>query len=133
MKPFRLTIIAPDKTFFDGETTQIIVRTTEGDVGVLASHSNFVANLPSGPIKVKQEDGSFRIAAISNGMLSVNQGEVSVLATAIEWADEIDLERAKHSEEDARNRLKKSQSSMDIDKATLKLKRALNRIGVAQK
>ena len=38
MKSFTLKIITPEKVFFDGETDQIIVRTTEGDIGVLAGH-----------------------------------------------------------------------------------------------
>lgn len=133
MKPFRLSIVAPDKTFFDGETTQIIVRTTEGDVGILAGHANYVANLPSGPLKVKQEDGTYRLAALSTGMISVIKDEVTVLATAIEWADEIDIDRAKRAEEVARKRIEASQSAQEMDRATLKLKRALNRIGVASK
>lgn len=133
MKPFRLSIVAPDKTFFDGETTQIIVRTTEGDVGILAGHENYVANLPSGPLKIKQEDNTNRLAAIAGGMISVTKDEVTVLATAIEWADEIDVDRAKRAEEIARKRLETSQSSAEMDRATLKLKRALNRIGIASK
>ena len=131
MTPFRLKIVAPDKTFFDGETEQIIVKTTEGNVGILANHTKYVANLPAGPLKVKQEDGSFKSAAISSGIISVADNAVSILATTIEWADEIDIERAKKAEEVARERIKNDDSSKDIDRATLKLKRALNRINVA--
>lgn len=61
MKSFTLKIITPEKVFFDGETDQIIVRTTEGDIGVLAGHESYVADLPAGPFKVKI-DGSFKIA-----------------------------------------------------------------------
>lgn len=35
MKSFTLKIITPEKVFFDGETDQIIVRTTEGDIEYL--------------------------------------------------------------------------------------------------
>ena len=38
MKSFKLKIITPEKVFFDEETEQIIVRTTEGDIGILAGH-----------------------------------------------------------------------------------------------
>ena len=38
MTPFKLQIITPEKTFFDGETEQIIARTTVGDVGILNGH-----------------------------------------------------------------------------------------------
>ncbi len=127
---FALRIITPEKVFFDGETTQIIVRTTEGDIGVLANHTRLVASLPSGPLKIRQDDGSWRTAAVSTGLLKVGENKVSILANAVEWADEIDLAWAKRSEEDARRRLAEEQDRHALDMAELKLKRALNRISV---
>ena len=129
---FSLSVVTPEKVFFDGETSQIIVRTTEGDIGILANHTSLVADLPSGPLKVRQEDGGWRTAAISTGLLKVGGNKVSILANAVEWADEIDVEWAKRSEEDARRRLKEMQhDKLEMDRAELKLQRALNRISVS--
>ena len=129
---FSLSVVTPEKVFFDGETSQIIVRTTEGDIGILAHHTSLVADLPSGPLKVRQEDGSWRTAAISTGLLKVGGNKVSILANAVEWADEIDVEWAKRSEEDARRRLKEMQNDkLELDRAELKLQRALNRLSVS--
>lgn len=130
MASFSLKVTTPEKIFFDGETTQIIVRTTEGDIGILANHTSLVADLPSGPLKIRQEDGSWKIAAISTGLLKVGGNKVSILANAVEWADEIDLDWAKRSEEDARRRLAEKTSRYELDRAELKLQRALNRISV---
>lgn len=127
---FSLSVVTPEKVFFDGETSQIIVRTTVGDIGILANHTSLVADLPSGPLKVMQKDGSWRVAAISTGLLKVGGNKVSILANAVEWADEIDLNWAKRSEEDARRRLKEQEDKHQLDLAELKLKRALNRISV---
>lgn len=128
--PFKLNVVTPEKVFFDGDTTQIIVRTTEGDIGVLAGHTSLVASLPSGPLKIRQDDGTWRIAAISSGLLKVGGNKVSILANAVEWADEIDIEWAKRSEEDARKRLQQKDNQHDFELAELKLQRALNRISV---
>ncbi len=128
---FSLSVVTPEKVFFDGETTQIIVRTTDGDIGILANHTSLVADLPSGPLKVRQENGSWRTAAISTGLLKVGGNKVSILANAVEWADEIDVEWAKRSEEDARRRLQEKQDKHELDLAELKLMRALNRISVS--
>lgn len=131
MKPFTLKIITPEKVFFNGETEQIIARTTEGDVGILAGHENYVADLPAGPFKVRS-DGKFKTAAISGGVLKVSKENVTILAMAAEWADEIDLDWAKRSQEDAMKRLKESKSDYEQRLAELKLKRALNRINISQ-
>ncbi len=133
MASFSLKVTTPEKIFFDGETTQIIVRTTEGDIGILANHTSLVADLPSGPLKIRQEDGSWKVAAISTGLLKVGGNKVVILANAVEWADEIDIDWAKRSEEDARSRLAKQASKREIDLAELKLQRALNRISVGSK
>ncbi|MBD5137774.1 MAG: ATP synthase F1 subunit epsilon [Ruminococcus sp.] len=127
---FSLSVVTPEKIFFKGETSQIIVRTTEGDIGILANHTSLVADLPSGPLKVMQADGSWKVAAISTGLLKVGGNKVSILANAVEWADEIDLDWAKRSEEDARRRLKEQNDKHQLDLAELKLQRALNRISV---
>lgn len=133
MASFSLKITTPEKIFFDGETTQIIVRTTEGDIGILANHTSLVADLPSGPLKIRQEDGSWRVAAVSTGLLKVGGNKVIILANAVEWADEIDIEWAKRSEEDARGRIARQASDHELHLAELKLQRALNRISVGSK
>ncbi|MCM1523972.1 MAG: ATP synthase F1 subunit epsilon [Ruminococcus sp.] len=128
--PFQLTVITPEKTFFDGETTQVIVRTTEGDIGILANHISLVASLPSGPLRVMMEDGSYRLAAVSAGLIKIGGNKASIFADAVEWADEIDIEWANRSKEDAEQRLQAKKSKRDLDLAELKLQRALNRIHV---
>lgn len=131
MTPYKLKIITPDKSFFDGETTQIIVRTTEGDVGILAKHSDYVANLVPGTFKVKTENGEFRSAAVSDGVIFVFGGEVTVLVSSAEWSDEIDLNRAESAKERAEEKLHDSNASPDdVERARVKLQRALTRISV---
>ncbi len=131
MRPFKLKIITPEKVFFDDETEQIIVRTTEGDIGILAGHENYVSDLPPGPFRVKI-NGEFKVAAISGGALKVSKETTTILAMAAEWADEIDLDWAKRSQEDALKRLNESEGEFEHKLAEMKLKRALNRINVSQ-
>lgn len=127
--PFKLTVITPEKTFYDGEAEQVIVRTTEGDIGILANHISLVASLPSGPMKITDDSG-VRAAAVSAGLIKVGGNEVHIFADAVEWADEIDIEWANRSKENAEQRIAARKSDRDFALAELKLKRALNRISV---
>lgn len=129
--PFILHVITPEKEFFNGETEQLIIRTGEGDIGVLHGHTSYVASLPAGPLKIKQEKGSFRVAAISNGMVKVSKDKTTIIVNAAEWADEIDVDRAKQAEDAAREKLKLHNSGIEFEQADLKLKRALNRLNVS--
>lgn len=128
MTPFRLQILTPDKLFFDGETDNLIVRTTVGDKGILARHEDYVAALPIGKMKVRI-DGKFRTAAVSEGTVKVGRDKTVVLVQSCEWADEIDVDRAKAAKEKAEERLKAAEKdNNDYLLAEYKLKRAVNRI-----
>ncbi len=129
MALFNLQIITPEKIFFDGQTERLIVRTTEGEMGVLARHENFVGALPSGVVKI-MKDGAYEIAAISSGVLKVSEEKTVIIAEAIEWAKDIDIEWANRSADEARERIKTADNNKEIAYAELKLKRALNRINV---
>ena len=128
MTPFKLQILTPDKLFFDGETDNVIVRTTVGDKGILARHEEYVAALPIGKLKVRI-NGNFRTAAVSEGTVKVSKDKTVILVQSCEWADEIDLERANAAKQRAEERMKALQKE---DKeyliAEYKLKRAINRI-----
>ncbi len=131
MTPFRLKIVTPDGLIYDGQAEELLVRTTGGDVAILARHMNYVAPLGMGRAVVVS-GGTRRTAACIGGMLSVCDGEVALVPTTFEWADKIDLERA----EAAYNRADKvlhneNASQMDLKLAEAKLHRALVRKSVA--
>lgn len=131
MSTFPLQIITPEKIFYEGEVQRLIVRTTEGDVGILAKHEKYVAALPSGPIKITMPDGTQRTAALSGGAVKVSPHQTAILANAVEWAEDIDIDWAKRSEEDARRRIENSKDQQELQFAEMKLQRALNRLRVS--
>ncbi|MDE6731267.1 MAG: ATP synthase F1 subunit epsilon [Oscillospiraceae bacterium] len=127
MTPFKLQIITPEKTVFDGETEQIIVRTTVGDVGILNGHEPYCAAVSIGQMRI-MIDGTFRRAATSGGIIKVSKEKTTVLVQTCEWSDEIDVERANAAKAAAEERLKAAKSDKELLLAEAKLKRALNRI-----
>ena len=132
MTDFSLKIVTPDGVRFDGMAQELVVRTTEGDMGILAGHTNCVAALGMGRATVII-DGSYRYGACIGGMVSVVNGEVTLLPTTFEWAADIDTKRADASEQRAKEILSsKSSTSTDIKLAEARLKRALIRKNVAQ-
>jgi len=129
---FPLKIVTPDGLIFDGEAQRIIVRTIEGDMAVMARHINCVVPLGMGRATLIDADGNRRYAACIGGMLSVQNGEVSLVPTTFEWAESIDAARAQLSQERAEKVLSSQQSSSaDIQLAEARLHRALVRKSVA--
>ena len=131
MNSFRLKIVTPDGLQFDGMAEELVVRTTTGDLGILARHINCVAPLGMGKATIVTE-GEKKYAACIGGILSVVNGEVNLVPTTFEWANKIDSERAEASAQRARDELsRKEASQMEIKVAEARLKRALVRLGVA--
>lgn len=131
MNTFALKIVTPDGICFEGDAQELVVRTTSGDVGILAGHINYVAPLGMGEATVVV-DGERRRAACIGGMVSVVDGKVTLLPTTFEWAQSIDVERAKRSEHRAHQVLNDSTASdTEIVMAKARLRRALVRKSVA--
>lgn len=132
MNTFSLKIVTPDGLRFEGQAEELVVRTANGDMGILAGHTNCVAPLGMGLATVVSE-GQKRYAACIGGMVSVLDGQVKLVPTTFEWAENIDTARAKASEERAKTVLgDKSASGTDIKLAEARLKRALIRRRVAE-
>ena len=129
MNSFNLKIATPDGLMFDGKAESLLVRTTEGDAEILAGHADFLSAISTGRAKIVV-NGEKRLASCSGGFVSVKKGEVSLVCTTFEFAENIDINRAKASKELAEAALSGNLDSAMEAKLTAKLARAYNRINV---
>lgn len=130
---FKLEVVTPDRVFYKGETDMVIVKTTEGDIGILYDHEPLVAPLHVGSLRVRQEDGDFKWAACSAGFLTVDASGVRVIVDSAEWVDEIDMERALEAKRRAESRIYEGDhKEVDILRARAALERAINRIRIRE-
>ena len=132
MSGFRLQIVTPDGSVYDGQAEALRLRTSEGYVSIRAGHADYIAALDIGMVSVTK-NGTTRDAAFGVGFVSVEKGEVRLVATTFEYADDIDVERAESAKKRAEERLAQAREERDIAIAKAKLSRALNRIDVAEK
>ena len=131
MTAFALQIVTPDGLKYDGMAEELIARSTTGDIGIMAGHINCVAPLGMGRATVI-EGGKRRYAACIGGMVSVVNGDVTLVPTTFEWAESIDTARAEASQQRAENILhKKGASDTELQLAQARLHRALVRKSVA--
>ncbi len=131
MSSFRLQIVTPEGCPFDGQAEALLLRTSEGYVSIRARHADYIAALDIGRVTVTV-DGAAREAACGGGFLTVEKGEVRLVATTFEYADTIDTERAEKAKQRAEQLLSQSKEAKDIALAKAKLARALNRLSVAK-
>ena len=129
---FSLQIVTPDGEAFNGQAERVCCRTIDGDVAILARHCDYCTAIGMGEAHVVV-DGQTRRAACMGGMLTVLKGEVRLVATTWEWADQIDAARAEASRARAEETLARQDlDARELELAQARLKRALVRTSVAR-
>lgn len=119
---------------YRGDIQKIRLRTIDGDVAILAGHTNYCTAIGMGTAVVTFADDSRRTAACIGGLLSVMDGTCRVLPTTWEWNDDIDVDRARRAKERAEEKLKDLQlSRRERVRVEAKLYRALVRLEAAGK
>lgn len=121
----RLKIVAPERIFYEGDTSFLEFTTTEGEMGIYPQHIPLTAIIAPGVLKI-HEGETVKEAALMSGFVQILKDSVTILAESVEWPDEIDANRAKEAEIRARRRIN-DEDGIDMDRAELALKRALIR------
>lgn len=133
MKTFSLRIGTPDGLLFEGEVERVKVRSMNGDIAILADHTNYCTALGMGEATVVMPDEERRTAACIGGMITMMDGNCHLLATTWEWKEDIDLERARAAKARAEEILaRENLSDREIRMAEAKLHRALVRLSVKE-
>ncbi len=124
---YLLTIVTPEKIFYEHEVISVIAPGSEGYLGVLTDHAPLITALVPGKLTVKDDKEQELILATADGFMEVFKNHVTVLAHSVEFLSEIDYDRAKSALDRARNRLKLRDPAIDIARATAAFERAKNR------
>lgn len=123
---FKVSIITPERVFYEGDATMVEFNTVEGQIGVLPMHIPLTTVIAPGICTITEGEGQKR-AAVHAGLAEILPDKVTLLAEIAEWPDEIDLDRARSAEDRARERLANKGEGIDVLRAEIALKKALVR------
>lgn len=130
MNVFTLVVFAAEKPFYEGKCTSLIIPTIDGQYGIQANHSNMIAAIVPGMLKMTDSNGKEMLAAVSEGLVKVENNNVLLLVDTAERPEEIDENRAKRSAEQAKEAILQKKSIQDYYAAQAKMARAINRLRV---
>ena len=108
----QVEVVAADRLVWSGEATVVNARTAGGEIGILANHMPVLSLRAPGAVEVDTPDGETSTFAVDEGILSVANNRVSVLASHAEVAADIDLSSARSDLESARSDSSKSESEI---------------------
>ncbi|SFT25291.1 F0F1 ATP synthase subunit epsilon [Paenibacillus sp. BC26] len=129
MSSFLLEIVTPERKVYAQDVNMIIVKASEGEMGILPNHIPMVTPLRIAPVIIKK-DRSEETIAVNGGFLEIRKDKVVILAESAELPGDIDLSRAESAKQRAEQRINGKRDEYDQLRAELALQRALNRIAV---
>ena len=76
----QVELVSAEARVWSGEASQIIARTTEGEMGILTDHQPTLAILAQGRVQIHAESGESVVAEVEGGFLSVDHNRVTVVS-----------------------------------------------------
>lgn len=83
MKSYTFRISSPVHTVSIDNVVKAIVRTTAGDIGILAGHVPYSSVVKQGTVKLTLEDNTVKEYSVSDGIIKVADNIVTVLTQTI--------------------------------------------------
>ncbi|MCI8921725.1 ATP synthase F1 subunit epsilon [Oscillospiraceae bacterium 21-37] len=130
MEAFQVHILAADKTFYEGPCESLTIPTSDGEQCILAHHSSMIAAVLPGTMRYRAPGQPVQPAAVSPGMVKVENNEVLVLVDSAERPEDIDAARARREADEAMEAILQRKSRQEYQVAQATLARALNRLRV---
>ncbi|MGT2754128.1 F0F1 ATP synthase subunit epsilon [Streptococcus ovis] len=138
MAQMTVQIVTPDGIRYDHHAAFMLVKTTEGELGIYPGHVDLIAVLDIDEIKVRRVDDENHVdwIAVNGGIIEVSKDLVTIVSDSAERARDIDVSRAERAKLRAEREMEEAQNTHNIDmerRASIALQRAINRIRVGNK
>ena len=133
-KSFKVIIVTPDKTAFEGEAVSATIPGLAGYIGIWANHAPLVAAVVPGMVTLRTDDaGGTRFLSVGMGFVEISDNVVNLMTETCESSEEIDPDRAHKALGRARKRLTDMETDLDRERARLALARAEARVKATKK
>jgi F-type H+-transporting ATPase subunit epsilon len=126
-----LEVVTPQNAIVSEEVEIVVAPGSEGEFGALKGHTTFLTSLKMGTLRYKEVNGKERLLFINGGFAEVLPNKVTILAESAERRKNIDVARAQKAKERAEQRLSAKASDLDLVRAEVALRRAIDRIRIA--
>ena len=124
------THISADRPFYRGDCESVVVPTNEGQYGVLAHHCNAICAIVPGMLSYQPPGEPVQYAAVSEGLIKIENNRVLILVDTAERPEDIDANRARRAADEAKEALLQKRSIQEYHSAQANLARAISRLKV---
>jgi F-type H+-transporting ATPase subunit epsilon len=127
-------IVSAEREIFSGTVEMLVAPTVEGEVGILPRHSQLIAKLRPGEIRLTLPNQSEPHSIyVSGGILEVQPHVVTVLSDTAVRAKDLDEAAALQAKKQAEDLLADRKSDVDMARARAELAAAIAQIELIRK
>ncbi|MFN4263468.1 MAG: F0F1 ATP synthase subunit epsilon [Thioalkalivibrionaceae bacterium] len=127
-------VVSAEESIYSGTAYMIAVPTETGEVGIYPRHTQLVARLKPGELRIQEKEGAEpQHVFVSGGLLEVQPHVVTVLADTAIRAKDLDEAEALEAKKRAEEALANSKADFDYAKAQAELIEASARLQMIQK
>lgn len=118
-------IVSAEKEIFSGPAEMVSATAEYGEVGIMPRHSQLLARIKPGQVRVKVPNEEERIFYVSGGLLEVQPHVVTVLADTAERARDLDEAAALRAKEQAEQAMANRTGDFEYARAQAELAEAI--------
>ena len=130
----QVNVVSAEEEIYSGIADEAFVPAEMGEIGILAGHSQLVANLKAGEVRIVPHENSETVSIfVSGGIVEIQPHVVTILAdTGIRAAD-LDEAKAKEAKQRAEALLADQKGDYDVAKAQAELLAAVEQLRMLEK
>ncbi|NPA53138.1 MAG: ATP synthase F1 subunit epsilon [Aquificae bacterium] len=102
---YPLEVVTPKGIIYKGEAYQTVVRTADGEIGVLENHMLLLTKVLPGKLRIEKEGEEPKEIAVTYGIIDVRGDKVIILVEEAYEFGEIDVEKEKALLKEAEEKL----------------------------
>ena len=132
MKTLRLQIVTPQGIAFSDDVEIVLLRSVEGQIGILPQHTRLMTQMLPGEMMVRK-NGREQFFAVGEGLVDVTAEQVAIATDMAIDADNIDEAKAEEARRRAEARLRDKISDEEVASVNASLARSLAQLHVKRR
>ncbi|PNS00894.1 ATP synthase F1 subunit epsilon [Petrotoga mexicana DSM 14811] len=130
---FKFKVVTPEGVKYEEDVQYVEFKTKEGSMGTLTQRLPIVTSLRIAPVSIKKADNSVDSFAIHGGILEMTGEEMTIVTTAAERSEDIDIEAAKKAMESAQEQIKATEDQFKKIKLQTRIEKNLLRVNMSKR
>jgi len=127
-----LKIVTPEKLIIDEEVDMVTLSSSEGELGILPHHTNLMAKLEPGELRIKNK-GKTEVLATGDGFIQIANNTLTILTDLAENVADIDEKAVEEARKRAEQALEQKLSNEEYAETFAILEKSLAQLRIKRR